>query len=126
LQYLLKNEGAATIEKRITPENFGEFVCFIAQEKISSKIAKIILEEMYNTGKDPSQIIEDRGLVEITDEGEIEKLIKEVLEENQKAVADYQKGKENSFIFLLGQVMAKSNGKANPQKTGDLLKKALG
>ena len=52
--------------------------------------------------------------------------IKEVLKENQKAVADYQKGKENSFTFLLGQVMAKSKGKANPQKAGELLKKALG
>ena len=98
----------------------------MAQGKISSKIAKVILEEMYNTGKDPSQIIEDKGLVEITDETEIEKLIKEVLKENQKAVADYQKGKENSFTFLLGQVMAKSKGKANPQKAGELLKKALG
>lgn len=125
LQYLLKNEGGAVIEKRITPENFGEFVCLIAQGKISSKIAKIVLEEMYNTGKDPSQIIEDKGLVEITDEAEIEKLIKDVLKENEKAVADYQKGKENSFTFLLGQVMAKSKGKVNPQKADELLKKAL-
>jgi len=78
LQYLLKNEPGAVIEKKITPENFGEFVCLIADDKISSKIAKIVLEEMYNTGKDPSHIIEDRGLVEIKDEVEIEKIVKEV------------------------------------------------
>ena len=126
LQYLLKNEPGAVIEKKITPENFGEFVCLIADDKISSKIAKIVLEEMYNTGKDPSHIIEDRGLVEIKDEVEIEKIVKEVVEENQKAVEDYKKGKENSFTFLVGQVMAKSKGKANPQKAGEMLKKELG
>ncbi|MDD5696902.1 MAG: Asp-tRNA(Asn)/Glu-tRNA(Gln) amidotransferase subunit GatB [Candidatus Pacebacteria bacterium] len=126
LQYLLKNEPEAVIEKKITPENFGEFVCLIAEGKISSKIAKIILEEMYNTGKDPSHIIEDRGLVEIRDEGEIEKIVKEVIKENEKAVEDYKKGKENSFTFLVGQVMAKSKGKANPQKAGEMLKKELG
>lgn len=125
LQYLLKNDPGAEIEKKITPENFGEFVCLIAQDKISSKIAKLILEEMYNTGKDPSHIIEDRGLVEIKDEGEIEKIVKEVVEENEKAVEDYKKGKENSFTFLVGQVMAKSKGKANPQKAEEILKKEL-
>jgi aspartyl-tRNA(Asn)/glutamyl-tRNA(Gln) amidotransferase subunit B len=126
LQYLLKNEPEAVIEKKITPENFGEFICLIAEGKISSKLAKIILEEMYNTGKDPSHIIEDRGLVEIKDEGEIEKIVKEVIKENEKAVEDYKKGKENSFTFLVGQVMAKSKGKANPQKAGETLKKELG
>jgi aspartyl-tRNA(Asn)/glutamyl-tRNA(Gln) amidotransferase subunit B len=126
LQYLLKNEPEAVIEKKITPENFGEFICLIAEDKISSKLAKIILEEMYNTGKDPSHIIEDRGLVEIRDEGEIEKIVKEVIKENEKAVEDYKKGKENSFTFLVGQIMAKSKGKANPQKAGEMLKKELG
>lgn len=127
LQYLLKNASETiAIEKRITPENFGEFICLISQNKISSKIAKIVLGEMFNTGKDPSQIIDDKGLAEIKDEGEIDKIIKEVLESNQKAVEDYKKGKENSFTFLIGQIMAKSKGKANPQKVGELLKKELG
>jgi len=81
---------------------------------------------MFNTGKDPSHIIDDKGLAEIKDEGEIDKIIKEVLENNQKAVEDYKKGKENSFTFLVGQIMAKSKGKANPQKVGEMLKKELG
>lgn len=126
LQYLIKNaKESIDIEKRITPENFGEFICLLVQEKISSKIAKIVLEEMFNTRKDPSQIIEDKGLSEIKDDQEIEKIVKDVLEKNQKAVEDYKKGKENSFTFLIGQIMAKSKGKANPQKAGELLKKEL-
>ena len=126
LQYLLKNEGDVDLEKRITPENFGEFICLISQEKISSKIAKIVLEEMFNNGKDPSHIIEEKGLIQIEDEREIEKIIKDVLENNEKAVNDYKKGKENSFTFLIGQIMAKSKGKANPQKVGEILKKKIG
>lgn len=125
LQYLLKNEEDVDLEKRITPENFGEFICLIGQEKISSKIAKIVLEEMFNNGKDPSHIIEEKGLIQIEDEGEIEKIIKDVLENNEKAVNDYKKGKENSFTFLIGQIMAKSKGKANPQKVGEILKKKI-
>lgn len=125
LQYLLKNEEDVDLEKRITPENFGEFICLIGQEKISSKIAKIVLEEMFNNGKDPSHVIEEKGLIQIEDEGEIEKIIKDVLENNEKAVNDYKKGKENSFTFLIGQIMAKSKGKANPQKVGEILKKKI-
>ena len=125
LQYLLKNEEDVDLEKRITPENFGEFICLIGQEKISSKIAKIVLEEMFNNGKDPSHIIEEKGLIQIEDEREIEKIIKDVLENNEKAVNDYKKGKENSFTFLIGQIMAKSKGKANPQKVGEILKKKI-
>lgn len=126
LQYLIKNsKESVEIEKIITPENFGEFICLIGQGKISSKIAKIVLEEMFNTGKDPSHIIEEKGLSEIKDEGEIEKIVKEVLNENQKAIEDYKNGKENSFTFLVGQIMAKSKGKANPQIVGELLKKEL-
>jgi aspartyl-tRNA(Asn)/glutamyl-tRNA(Gln) amidotransferase subunit B len=126
LQYFLKNASEPIeIEKRITPENFGEFICLIAQEDISSTIAKIVLEEMFNTGKDPSHIIEEKGLIQIEDEKELEKLIKEIIQNNPKAIEDYKKGKENSFTFLVGQVMAKSKGKANPQKTKEILKKQL-
>jgi aspartyl-tRNA(Asn)/glutamyl-tRNA(Gln) amidotransferase subunit B len=126
LQYLLKNVSEPIkIEERITPENFGEFICLISQDKISSKIAKIVLEEMFNTGKDPSHIIKEKELNQIEDEGEIKKIIEEVLKENQKPVEDYKKGKENSFTFLVGQIMAKSKGKANPQIVTKLLKKEL-
>jgi len=126
LQFLIKNsKEPVEIEKKISPENFGEFICLISQGKISSKIAKVVLEEMFNTGKDPSNIIEEKGLSEIKDEGEVETIVRDVVKENQKAVEDFKKGKQNSFTFLVGQIMAKSKGKANPQKAEELLKKEL-
>jgi aspartyl-tRNA(Asn)/glutamyl-tRNA(Gln) amidotransferase subunit B len=99
----------------ITPENFAEFICLIYEEKISSKIAKMVLEEMFKTGADPSHIIEEKGLVQITNETEIENIIKEVLIKNPKAVEDFKKGKTAAFQFLIGKIITESKGKANPQ-----------
>lgn len=131
LQALLKTgnideaEDSKILENRITPENFGELMCLISSGAISSKIAKTVLAEMFNTQKDPSQIIEEQGLAQISGDQEIEKIIDEVLAKNNKAVEDYKKGKENSFAFLIGQIMAASRGKANPQKAAELLKSKL-
>jgi len=109
----------------ITSENFAKFITLIADGKISSKIAKIVLETMFKTGADPSHIIEEKGLVLITDEAEIEKIIREIVSKNQRAVLDFKKGKENALQFLIGQVMAKTKGKANPELTKNLLTKIL-
>jgi len=109
----------------ITPENFAEFITLIHDGRISSKIAKQVLSEMFSTGADPSHIIEERGLIQITDEAEIEKAIKEVVSKNPKAVEDYKKGKANAFQFLIGQVMEITKGKANPQIVRDILSKVL-
>ena len=109
----------------ITPENFAEFITLIFEEKISSKIAKMVLSEMFKTGADPSHIIEEKDLSQITDESEIEKIIKEVISKNQKVVEDYKKGKTNAFQYLIGQVMAATRGKVNPGMTSKLLTKLL-
>jgi len=109
----------------ITPENFAEFVGLIHKNTISSKIAKIILPEMFRTGADPSHIIEEKGLAQITDQNEVEKAVREIIAQNQKAVEDLKRGKENAFQFLIGQVMAKTKGRANPDSVKDLLKKTL-
>ncbi len=122
LQGLLKGGSPADEKFLITPENFAEFVYLIYESKISSKIAKLVLEEMLKTGADPSHIIKEKGLVQITDETEIEKIIKEVLIKNQKVVGDYKKGKETALQYLVGQVMARSKGKANPQSVQKILK----
>jgi aspartyl-tRNA(Asn)/glutamyl-tRNA(Gln) amidotransferase subunit B len=109
----------------ITPENFAQFITLIFEEKISSKIAKMVLSEMFKTGADPSHIIEEKDLSQITDEAEIEKIIKEVISKNSKAVDDFKKGKGNAFQYLIGQIMAASRGKANPDITSKLLTKIL-
>jgi len=131
LQGLLKSKDFLTpLEKksltgRVTPENFAEFITLIYDGKISSKIAKMVLSEMFQTGADPSRIIEEKGLNQITDEVEIEEVIKEVISKNPKVIEDYKKGKANAFQFLIGQVMMKTGGKANPQIVNKILKETL-
>ena len=125
LQGLLKGASVSDKNFLITPENFAEFINLIAEEKISSKIAKIVLEEMFKTGADPSHIIQEKGLSLITDEKKVEKVIQKVVAENQKAVSDFKKGKGTALQFLIGQVMAKTKGKAHPEIVKNLLTKIL-
>jgi len=125
LQGLLKGASVSGEDFLITPENFAEFITLIYEGKISSKMAKMILEEMFKTGADPSHIIEEKGLVLIADEAEIEKIVKKIISENQKAVQDFKKGKENALQFLIGQVMTETKGKANPEIINKIFKKLL-
>jgi aspartyl-tRNA(Asn)/glutamyl-tRNA(Gln) amidotransferase subunit B len=80
---------------------------------------------MFKTGADPHHIIEEKELVLITDEAEIETIVKEVISKNQKAVQDFKKGKENALQFLMGQVIAHTEGRANPEITKKILRKLL-
>ncbi len=125
LQGLLRGASVSDKNFLITPENFAEFVTLIYEGKISSKIAKQVLGEMFKTGADPSHIIEEKGLTQITDEVEIEKIIKEVISKNPKAVEDFKSGKTNAFQYLIGQVMTVTRGKANPEAISKLLTKLL-
>lgn len=113
------------LESRITPENFGELMASVYLNEITRESAKAILGEMFKTGADPSHIIEEKGLTQLTDTREIEKIIKEVISKNPKAVEDYKKGKENALQFLVGQVMAATRGRAKPDTVQQLLKKFL-
>jgi len=122
---LLKGASVTGEDFLITPENFAEFITLIYEEKISSKIAKQVLSEMFSIGKDPSHIIEEKGLTQITDVTEIEKIIKEVISKNQKAVEDFKSGKANAFQYLIGQIMAKTRGKASPRLVNKILKETL-
>ena len=125
LQSLLKGSLFQEDKFSITPENFAEFVSMIYTSEISSKIAKILLKEMFKKGGDPSQIMKDKNLKLIDDEQEIENIVKEVLKENPKPKEDYKKGNENVLQFLIGQVMFKTNGKAEPEKVAEIFKKIL-
>ena len=109
----------------ITPENYAELICFVASGKINSSAAQTVLLEMYKTGGDPSQIIESKNLLQVSDAGELENIVDKILSDNQQSVEDYHKGKENALKFLIGQVMKETKGKANPQIVQELLKKML-
>lgn len=123
-KHLVKN-GSSIDDIKITPENYAELIGFIADGKINSSAAQIVLEEMYQTGGDPSQIIEEKGLIQVDDEEFLEKIVADVLRKNQQSVGDYKSGKENALQFLMGQVMKESKGKVNPGMVIKLLKKKL-
>jgi len=92
---------------------------------ISGKIAKEVFRDMFDTGKDPEAIVKEKGLTQISDEGELEKIARKVIEANPKSVEDYKKGKEKALGFLVGQVMKETRGKANPQLVNKILKELL-
>lgn len=110
----------------ITPKMLGEMIALIEGGKISGKMAKTVFQEMWDHQKHPDQIIAEKGLVQITDPQEIEKIIDQVLGSQVAAVADYQSGKKkNLFGFFVGAVMKASRGQANPELVNEILKKKL-
>ena len=126
LQRLLYKNGNLVSECKITAENFAEFITLIDEGKISSSGAQTMLAEMYKTGGDPSNILDEKGLGQVSNESEIEKIVIEVIKNNPQSVKDYKSGKEVALKFLVGQTMRESKGKANPQVVGEILKKKLG
>jgi len=109
----------------VTPENFAELITLLYQNKINSATAKIVLDEMFRAGKDPSNIIEEKGLAQVSDAGELEKVAREIIVANEKVVADYKAGKQNAMQFLVGQMMAKTHGKANPQIAREIFERLI-
>jgi aspartyl-tRNA(Asn)/glutamyl-tRNA(Gln) amidotransferase subunit B len=109
----------------IKPSQLGALVGLISDNTISGRIAKEVFAEMFTTSKDPSVIVEEKGLKQVTDTGAIEKIVAEVIAENPDKVAEYKGGKDKLFGFFVGNVLKKSGGKANPGIVNDLLKKKL-
>jgi aspartyl-tRNA(Asn)/glutamyl-tRNA(Gln) amidotransferase subunit B len=123
-KHLVKNNE--TIKNiKITPENYAELIWHLADGKINSSAGQAVLEEMYATGGDPSQIIESKNLAQMSDSSELEKIVEEVLAKNQKSVEDFKAGKQNALQFLMGQVMMMTKGKANPGVVMEMLRKKL-
>jgi aspartyl-tRNA(Asn)/glutamyl-tRNA(Gln) amidotransferase subunit B len=123
LKSLIKNTEPADL--KITPENFADLIALIQKGKISSRMAKDLLIKMFETGEDPTTLIQSQGMELVSDEGELGKVIGEVLAANEKSVADFKKGKQNALQFLLGQVMAKTKGKADPNIAKRILEEKL-
>ena len=121
----LNNSKLTIKESPISPENIGKLVILISKGTISGKIAKTIFEEMFKDNKDPETIVKEKGLVQISDAGEIVKVCQEAIAENAKIVADYKSGKKSAIGALVGAVMKKSKGKANPQMVNKTLTELL-
>lgn len=105
----------------LTGQGLGEMIGLLEKGTISSKIAKTVFKEMLQSGKLPQQIVEEQGLVQISDEGAILAIVQEVIASNPASVEDYKAGKEKAIGFLVGQVMKQSKGKANPGLANKLL-----
>ena len=112
-------------ESKLNPENIAMLINRIDDQTISGKIAKSIFEEMCTNGSSPDQIIKSKGLKQITDYDSIEKVVDEVIGNNSEQVKGYQSGKEKLFGFFVGQVMKKTQGKANPKTVNRILKEKL-
>jgi aspartyl-tRNA(Asn)/glutamyl-tRNA(Gln) amidotransferase subunit B len=110
---------------KFSSQDFIEFILLIEKGEISSKIAKKVLEEMTETGKNPSLIIKEKNLSKIDDKNKIEDRIKEVLKENQNAVNDFQSGNKNALQFLIGKTMQATKGRANIATVKKILKDKL-
>lgn len=125
LARLMNAQGITIKQQKITPENFGEFITLIYENKVNSTAAQTILKAMFETGIDPSHAMQEMNLEQVSDEGELEGVVDEVLHEEDKTVQDYKNGKQNALMYLVGKVMKKMKGKANPKMVTDILKKKL-
>ena len=122
----LNNSGTAISASPITPERLVSLLQMVDEGTISLKVAREIFPELYSSGKTPEQIVQEKGLTQVSDEGALAKIIEEVLSKNPGQVAQFKEGKQQVLGFLVGQVMKASGGKANPGKVNELLKKKLG
>lgn len=123
----LKKNGLEMHESPVSADNLAELVKLVADGKISLNIAKgDVFEEMFETNKTASEIVKEKGLEKVSDEGELEKICQEVIDENPQSIEDYKGGKEAAFFFLVGQVMKKTKGQADAKVATAILKKLLG
>jgi aspartyl-tRNA(Asn)/glutamyl-tRNA(Gln) amidotransferase subunit B len=109
----------------VTPMHLAELLRLIDEGVLSGKIAKTVFEDMYRTGKPAQTIVEEQGLVQMTDSAALEGIITTILADNASQVADYRAGKQKVFGFFVGQTMKATQGKANPALVNELLRKLL-
>ncbi|MFH0820075.1 MAG: Asp-tRNA(Asn)/Glu-tRNA(Gln) amidotransferase subunit GatB [bacterium] len=122
---LMKAKNISVSTLKITPENFAEFITLIYQNKINTTTARVILEKMLKTGADPSSLLEESGLEQVSDEKELIDIVEKIIANNPEPIAQYKAGKVNALQFLIGQVMKESRGKANPEIVKKILLELL-
>lgn len=120
------NEESKTIsDAAFTPEQLGEMISLINDNTISSSIAKKVLKEMFESGKDPKVIVEEKNLAQMSDTGELKAMVLEIMKANPQSVEDLKNGKEKAIGFLVGQIMRQTKGKANPQMANQLIRELI-
>jgi len=122
----LNNAGTDVSASPVSPERLVSLLRMVDKGTASLKVAREIFPELYGSGKTPEQIVQEKGLTQVSDEGALEKIIDEVLTQSPAQVTQFKEGKQQVLGFLVGQVMKASGGKANPGKVNELLRKKLG
>ncbi|HHY26735.1 MAG TPA: Asp-tRNA(Asn)/Glu-tRNA(Gln) amidotransferase subunit GatB [Desulfitobacterium dehalogenans] len=112
-------------ESPVRPSQLAELLTLIEKGAISGKIGKTVIEEMFESGKDPQVIVQEKGLAQISDTDALQKLVDEVIAAHPQSVEDYKAGKERAMGFLVGQIMKATKGQANPGVVNTLLKEQL-
>ncbi len=121
----LKDGNISPKDSPLSPATLAELLGLVKDQKISIKIAKEIFPELYRSGISPKQLVEQKGLLQISDESAIIATIDKVIERFPKEVSDYRDGKEKLIGFFVGQVMKETKGKANPKLLNELLVRRL-
>jgi aspartyl-tRNA(Asn)/glutamyl-tRNA(Gln) amidotransferase subunit B len=121
----LNNSGTDASASPVSPERFVSLLQLVEQGTISLKVAREIFPEVYSSGKSPEQIVQEKGLIQVSDERALDKIVDDVLAKNPTQVAQFKEGKQQVLGFLVGQVMKASDGKANPGKVNELLRNKL-
>ena len=121
----MQEDGTHISNIKIAPENFAEFISLIHRDVLSSKGAQGVLRNMYETGNDPSHIVEKEDFAQMSNFDDLEGVVRQVIKANPGPAQDYKNGKGSALQFLIGQAMKETKGKANPQLVGELLEKAL-
>ena len=116
-----REKGIEYNELPFTSEQFAKLITLIDKGTISGSIAKKVFEEMVETGKEPEKIVEEKGLVQISDEGAIKEVVDKIIAANPQSVEDYKNGKDRALGFLVGQCMKEMKGKGNPQILNKLI-----
>jgi len=122
---LLNKDGREITDSPIPPAELAALLTMLNRGDISGKTAKMVFEKMYQTGKSAALIVQEEGLTQISDQDELLRIVERVLAQHPGPVADYRKGKVQSFTFLVGAVMKASRGKANPKSVNELLQTRL-
>ncbi len=122
----IMKENATWVEDlKFTPEDLAELIKLTNAKTISNAIGKKVIVEMFNTGKSPETIVEEKGLTQNSDEGSILEVVKKVLDANPKSIEDFKNGKNRVLGFVVGLIMKETRGKANPQIVNKLVNEEI-
>ena len=121
----MTSEKLELADSKLTPNNLAGMITLIADGTISSKIAKKVFRELIQNGGDAKEVVEAKGLVQLSDPAQLLPMINEVLDNNEQSVEDFKNGKDRAVGFLVGQIMKATKGKANPGVVNKLLQEEL-